>query len=51
MVKIWESLDLVTGSYDLIMTLSIRDLYLSSIVLYYDLGDLICPTFANITYS
>ena len=51
MVKIGESLDPVTGSYDLIMVLSLKDLYLSFMVLYYFLGDLICPKFTNITYT
>ena len=51
MVKIWESLDLVTGSYDLVMVLSLRDLYLSSKGLYYDLGGLLCPKVSIVTYT
>jgi hypothetical protein len=34
MVKFWDSLDLILGSYDLVMVLCLRDLYLSSKGLY-----------------
>ena len=50
MVKFWDDLDLVSGSYDLVMTLCLRDLYLSSRGLYYGLGSLRYPKVANATY-
>jgi hypothetical protein len=34
MVKFWDSLNLVLGSYDLVMVLCLRDLFLSSKRLY-----------------
>lgn len=51
MVKIWDGLDLVSGSYDLIRVLYLMDLYLSSRGLYYDLGNLIYPKVTNVTHT
>ena len=50
MVKIWDSLDLVLGSYDQVMVLRLYDLYVSSRELYYDLGSLIYPKVTNVTH-
>ena len=51
MVKIWDSLDLIPGSYDLVRVLCLRDLYLGSRELYYDLGSLIYPKVSNVTHT
>ena len=51
MVKIWDSLDLVPGSYDLVMVLCLRDLCLSSKRLYSGLGVLRYPIVPKVTYT
>lgn len=43
--------NLVSGSYNLIRVLCLRDLYLGSTELYYDLGSLIYPKFSNVTHT
>ena len=43
MVKFWDSLDLIPGSYDLVRVLYLRDLYLGSREFYYGLGSLRYP--------
>ena len=50
MGKIWDSLDLILGSYDLVRVLCLGDLYLGSRGLYYDLGSLLYPKVTNVTY-
>ena len=51
MVKFWDSLDLISGSYDLVRVLCLRDLYLGYRGLYYDLGSLIYPKVSNVTHT
>ena len=51
MVKFWDSLDLIPGSYDLVMILCLRDLYLRSKGLYKGLRVLRYPIVPKVTHT